>query len=467
MQGREEDSLALNQSRSGTPVRDATAIEDAATPVQPSAWSMRLPKKLMNINYVLLIQGQFISRVGASLTAMVLLLWVKDATGSASLMGLMSMVSTIPAVLFGVIGGTWADRHERRKIIAYCDILAGVALLGLAVLFTHVPDNTAVLAVGVVLTSLFVAVMDTFSTPAITAAVPDIVPRDSTARANSMSQLALSLALFLGQGFGGLAYRVFGALTAVAINGIASLYAGLTETLVRIPQRIPVEDGGWRPRLASFRKDMVAGFHQVLHIPGLNRMVLASALLAFFSAPLILLIPYYVEDFLGLTKDAVGYLAATYGVGSLIGSLAAGFVTPSGRQRSRLLVTLMVLQAVGFAVLGLIRVPGIAFSLVFLGGGIGGFVGVFMVTILQLSTPSETRGRLFGVLSTIAGALGPAGMGLGGVVFDWIGQDIPTMYLSSGCIMTCLILLLSTSKDFRDFLAYEDKANTRPITEQS
>ena len=130
-------------------------------------------------------------------------------------------------------------------------------------------------------------------------------------------------------------------------------------------------------------------------------------------------------------------------------------------------MTLMVLQAVGFAVLGLIRVPGIAFSLVFLGGGIGGFVGVFMVTILQLSTPSETRGRLFGVLSTIAGALGPAGMGLGGVVFDWIGQDIPTMYLSSGCIMTCLILLLSTSKDFRDFLAYEDKANTRPITEQS
>ncbi|MGB5875690.1 MAG: MFS transporter [Bacteroidota bacterium] len=428
---------------------------------------MRLPKKLMNINYVLLIQGQFISRVGASLTAMVLLLWVKDATGSASLMGLMSMVSTIPAVLFGVIGGTWADRHERRKIIAYCDILAGIALLGLAVLFTHYPDNTTLLAVGVVLTSLFVAVMDTFSTPAITAAVPDIVPRDSTARANSVSHLALSLALFLGQGFGGLAYRVFGALTAVAINGIASLYAGLTETVVRIPQRIPVEDGGWRPRFASFRKDMADGFRHVLHMPGLNRMVLASAFLAFFSAPLILLIPYYVEDFLGLTKDAVGYLAATYGVGSLIGSLAAGFINPSGRRRSKLLVTLMVLQALGFAALGLISVPGIAFSLVFLGGALAGFVGVYMVTILQLSTPSETRGRLFGVLATIAGSLGPAGMGLGGVVFDWIGQDVPAMYLGCGSIMTFLIILLSTSKEFRDFLAFEDKKTSTSFTEQS
>jgi MFS family permease len=398
---------------------------------------------------------------------MVLLLWVKDATGSASLMGLMSMASTIPAVLFGVIGGTFADRHERRKIIAYCDILAGIALLGLAVLFTHFPDNTALLAVGVVLSSLFVAVMDTFSTPAITASVPDIVPRQSTARANSISQLALSLALFLGQGFGGLAYRVFGALAAVAINGIASLYAGLTETLVRIPQRIPVESGGLRLRLASFRKDMVEGFRQVLHMPGLNRMVLASAFLVFFSAPLILLIPYYVEDFLGLTKDAVGYLAATYGIGSLVGSLAAGFITPSGRTRSRLLVTMMILQALGFAVLGLVSIPGIAFLLVFLGGAVGGFVGVSMVTILQLSTPSETRGRLFGVLSTIAGALGPAGMGLGGVVFDWIGQDIPTMYVCSGSIMTLLILLLSTSKDFRDFLAFEDKKATVSVTEQS
>jgi MFS family permease len=428
---------------------------------------MRTPKRLANINYVLLIQGQFISRAGASLTAMVLLLWIKDATGSASLMGLMSMVSTIPAVLFGVIGGTFADRHERRKIIAYCDILAGIALLGLAVLFTHYQDNTALLAVGVVLASLFVAVMDAFSTPAITAAVPDIVPRETTARANSISQLALSLALFLGQGFGGLAYRVFGALTAVAINGIASLYAGLTETLVRIPQRIPVEDGGWRLRLASFRKDMIDGFRQVLHMPGLNKMVLASAFLVFFSAPLILLIPYYVEDFLGLTKDAVGYLAATYGVGSLVGSLAAGLINPSGRKRSRLLVTLMVLQALGFAVLGLISVPGIAFSLVFFGGSIGGFVGVYMVTILQLSTPSETRGRLFGVLSTIAGALGPAGMGLGGVVFDWIGQDIPTMYFSCGSIMTLLILLLSTSRDFRDFLAFEDKKTSTSVIEHS
>ncbi|MCK5573381.1 MAG: MFS transporter, partial [Bacteroidetes bacterium] len=397
----------------------------------------------------------------------VLLLWIKDATGSASLMGLMSMVSTIPAVLLGVIGGTFADRHERRKIIAYCDILAGIALLGLAVLFTHFPDNTVLLAVGVVLGMLFVSVMDTFSTPAITAAVPDIVPRETTARANSISQLALSLALFLGQGFGGLAYRVFGALTAVAINGIASLYAGLTETLVRIPQRIPVENGGWRLRVAAFRRDMVDGFRHVLHMPGLNKMVLASALLAFFSAPLILLIPYYVEDFLGLTKDAVGYLAATYGVGSLIGALAAGFINPSGRKRSRLLVILMVLQALGFAVLGLVSVPGIAFSLVFLGGGVSGFVGVYMVTILQLSTPSETRGRLFGVLSTIAGALGPAGMGLGGVVFDWIGQDIPMMYLSCGSIMTFLILLLSTSKDFRDFLAYEDKKTSTSVTEQS
>jgi MFS family permease len=127
----------------------------------------------------------------------------------------------------------------------------------------------------------------------------------------------------------------------------------------------------------------------------------------------------------------------------------------------------MVLQAIGFAVLGLINVPGIAFSLVFFGGSLTGFVGVNMVTILQLSTPSETRGRVFGVLSTIAGALGPAGMGLGGVVFDWIGQDIPIMYLSSGSIMTFLILLLSTSKDFREFLAYEDKKTNTPVTEQS
>ena len=456
-----ESSLGAGRSRT------LAVGQEAEPPVPVSektpAVAGARPARLFNINFTLLLQGQFISRAGASLSAMVLLLWIKDATGSASLMGLMSMLSSIPAVLFGIIGGTVADRFSRRRIIAYCDILAGVALLGLGVLFTHYPDNVALLTAGVVFVSVFVAVMDSFSTPAITAATPDIVPEGLITRANALGQFLLSISLLLGQGLGGLVYRVLGTISAVAFNGIASLYAGLTETLIVIPQGLPPQPKTWGEQFSAFKRDTVAGVRHVFRTPGLNKMVVASSLLAFFTAPLILLIPYYVVDFLGLSEDAVGYLAATYGFGSLIGSLSAGIGELKRRHRSTAIILAMILQSVGFAVLGLITTPWITFSLVFVGGALGGFVGVYVITILQVTTPSESRGRVFGVLGTIAGALAPAGMGLGGVVFDWIGQDVGAMYLGCGGIATLLMFLLALSRDFQDYLAYETDRNHQSL----
>jgi len=426
-----------------------------------------LPRRLLNKNYVLLLQGQFLSRLGTGLTSLVMLLWIKQTTDSASLMGLLSLLSSLPAVMFGVIGGTVADRASRRKIIAYCDIMSGLALFGLVVLFVFFPGDLGILAIGVVTLSTFVAVLDSFSTPAITASIPDIVPKENMARANSLGQVTFQLAAMLGQGFGGLVYRVAGVLWAAACNGLACLYSGLTETMIRIPQNIPEQAGQWRENLSGFKKEIVSGFRYVLGVRGLNRLVLASTVSTFFSAPLILLIPYYVLDFLKLPEDWVGYLGATFAVGTFIGSVIAGVVRVGNKSRSAVVITSMIIEAIGFAVLGLVRVPSAAFALVFVGGILSGFTGVYIITIIQATTPSEMRGRTFGFIGTIAAALAPIGMGLGGMVFDWIGHDITLMYVFCGAIMTAIVILLSLGKEFREYLESDLTKNPESISQSS
>ncbi|MGA9119670.1 MAG: MFS transporter [Bacteroidota bacterium] len=427
---------------------------------------MEEPAKLLNRNYALLLQGQFVSRLGTSLSSLVMLLWIKEVTDSATLMGLLSMLVSIPNVLFGVIGGTVADRFSRRKIISYCDIASGFALLALGALFYFAPGQTRLLTIGIVVLSVSVAVLDAFSTPAITASTPELVPRAHMARANTLAQLVLQLAFLLGQGVAGVFYRLLGAFWAAVSNGIACLYAGATETFMVIPQKLPEGRGDLRKQITEFRSDTVAGFRYVIGIRGLNRLVIASSIVTFFSAPLIFMIPFYVMDFLKLKEDWVGYFAAIYGIGAFVGAMTAGLMEIKSTVRSRVLVSTIILESIGYGLLGVIQTPYVASGLVLVGGVLSGFTGVYIVTIIQLTTPSEMRGRMFGFLGTIAASLAPIGVGLGGVVFDWIGKDITLLYVTCGAIMTGVNILLSSSREFRDFLA-KDTDETSPLIPQS
>lgn len=416
---------------------------------------MEQPTRLWNRNYLLLYQGQTISRLGDQFFAIALLFWVKHATGSATLLGLMQMASALPSILLGPIGGTFADRHSRRKILVACDLLNGLMVLSLAFWALRAPEAVPTLLIWLFVTSLFISTTEAFFAPAIAACVPDLVPRDRLAAANALGQLSQQLAVFIGQGVGGVLFRLLGAPVLFLVNGLTYLHAGVSEWFIAVPQTVEKKPPRPREQFQAFKQDTLEGLRYVWRRRGLREMVFLSALLNFFTVPILVLLPFYVEDFLRVTADWYGFLLAAFGIGSLIGYALAGSLRLTPRTRGVAMTLCMLLSAGGYGLLGLVQSPVAALGLAAAGGAVSGFFTVNITTLLQATTPGALRGRLFGLLGTLAASLTPLGMGLSGISADLVGQDIPLIYRSCGAIMVLLCALALMNRDFRGMLSAE------------
>ncbi|HIP71156.1 MAG TPA: MFS transporter [Anaerolineae bacterium] len=408
-------------------------------PAKQTAIDEKRPSKLFNRNYVLLWQGQTVSRLGNQAFSIALALWIKQATGSATLMGLILMFSALPAVLLGPLAGAVADRYKRRTIIILSDLIGGIAVLILAGVMLTAPEATNLTLAVLFVVSILLAVITTFFHPAIAAAIPDLVPEDRLSSANALGQVSFQLTVFIGQGIGGTLYRILGAPILFLIDGLTYLFSAVSESFITIPQTVPEKIPGWRENLSAFKKDIILGFRYVWRTPGLRELVLVSTLLNFFMTPILILLPFYVEDFLRVKPDWYGFLLASYGLGSMLGFVLAGALPLSGRKRSWLIVLFIIVEPLGYVALGVWLNPWIALGMTLIGGLISGFVMVYVTTILQLTTPGDIRGRVFGLLGTLAGALTPLAMGAAGIIADLTGQNIPLIYIACG-VMAALLL---------------------------
>jgi len=415
------------------------------------------PKKLLNKDFFLLWQGQFVSQIGSQVHGIAMMFWLKHATGSASLMGTLMMLSMLPGVILGPIGGTIADNYSRRKIIIVSDIICGLAVLALAGILFYDPENVSLAVVWLFVAGIVIGVVSAFFRPAISAAIPDLVPKEKVAAANSMNQSSFQVSSLLGQGAGGVLFRLLGAPVLFLIDGLTYLFSAVSEMFITIPQVIPEKTPGFKPIMKKFMGDTAEGFKYVWNNRGMRAVFFTAALLNFLISPIAVLLPFYVEDHLGLTPDWFGFMIAAVGAGALLGYLLAGTLKISGHTRSFLLITFLTLIGLIFASFGFSRNGYLSLALFLMLGIFSGAININIITVLQLTTPGEIRGRVFGLLGTITGGLMPIGMGLAGVVAELLDNDVTLIFIVCGLAMAVVNLAMAFDRHFRDFLACEIK----------
>ncbi len=408
--------------------------------------------KLFNRNFVLLWQGQLVSQLGSQAFAIAMMFWVKHETGSASLMGLVMMVSMLPSVVLGPIAGTVADSYSRRNIIILSDIVRGVIVLSLAAFLYFSPVIVAGIIVWLFVVNLMLGVISAFFNPAITAAIPDIVPADKISGANSLNQSSQQVSMFVGQALGGYLFVLLGAPLLFLVDGLTYLFSAASETLITIPQTVPERAPSWRARIRQFKADTCAGLQYAWGHAGLRALFFSATFINFFAVPLLILLPFYVEDVLHVSPAWYGYILASFGFGALLGYGLAGTLRFRDETRSKVVLGSLILMAGCLPVFSVVRNANVALLLMTLVGILNGFFNINVITTLQTATPANVRGRMFGLLMTLTSGLTPIAMGLAGVAADLLDQNIPLIYAVCGFATVALSLLTTVNPSLRSFL---------------
>src|SRR5207237_3141295 len=99
-------------------------------------------RALSHRNFRLFWGGAFLSNIGTWMQAVAQGWLVLQLTNSPFWLGLDAFMATVPAVIFTLLGGVFADLIDRRRLLLYTQVIAGLAALCLATLVaTHVVNR--------------------------------------------------------------------------------------------------------------------------------------------------------------------------------------------------------------------------------------------------------------------------------------------------------------------------------------
>jgi len=321
---------------------------------------------------------------------MVALAWqMYDLTNSAWDLGLVGLLQFIPALLLTLPAGHFADRYHRGHIISIC-ILSQAAVA--AVLWWGTQEDWVnrelIFALSVIL-----GAARAFQMPAQQAIAPALVKESLLQKAVAMSTSGMQVAIIGGPALGGGIYTagataVYGACTVLLAIGF------LLMMFVRYARKRTHQAVSW--------ESVLAGIGFVWH----HKILLGAISLDLFAVLLggaTALLPIFARDILHTGPEGLGLLRAAPAVGALVVSLAL-MRWPLRRKVGYKLLGSVGIFGVGMVVFGLSTSFWLSVAALAVTGAADAISVVTRITLMQLETPDEMRGRVSAVNSIFIGA---------------------------------------------------------------
>lgn len=397
-------------------------------------------EKLWNKNFLILWQGQLVSTAGDAVYSIALGFWVLAVTGSTALMGTLMAASTLPGVLVSPFAGVLIDRSRKKRLFILMDFLRSACiLLVAAAAWNGALKVWMVFAAGIIL-SLCGAVFQ----PGILSSVPDLVPKEKIANANSAFSVVTSGSNLIGSVAGGFLYQALGAPALFLFDGLSFLFSGGSLAFVTIPDR-------QKAQKVSFFDDMKEGFRTIWRQPGLRLILLAAAMCNFCSFVGITLILPFCKETPALGAGGYGMMMGSFMGGAMLGFVLFSIVTLKPRMIVPAYLAASLVSNLSFIVGINQSVVPLMIILVAIGGFANSLINVLFMSAVQSSTAQEVRGKVMAFMSMITQGLTPFAMALGGV----LGEAFPLRAVISSAFAASLLFLLFTSfsRDCRAYLA--------------
>ena len=364
-----------------------------------------------NRDFKVLLTSQTVSALGDAVSFTALPLLVLALTGSGFAMGVVGAFQTLPDLVFGMLAGAFADRSDRKRMMFLADF-------GRAVLTALIPLSVAVegptMAVILVVAAPM-SILRSFFLAGYTASIPALVGRAQVGRANSIFEALYSLGFIVGPAIAGILAATIGPGPTLAIDAVSFGISAIALAALRTDLRAPV-DRVQPPILSAIRE----GIDYVIASPVLRSIIPIWTIVAVLIAPLVTALAVRVTRDLGQPSSTLGALLATYGVGTVIGSLVSARIINYVRPGIVLLAGNIIVGS-ALVVVALESYVPVLFGAALVAGAAQSMTLVTYITLRTAYSPDEFLGRIGSTARTISIGLQPIGLLIGGALIDRIG----------------------------------------------
>lgn len=400
---------------------------------------------------VLLSTG-FISLVSNQLTALAVPWFVLILTGSATKMGITAAATMLPAVVMTFLGGAIADRTNERKLSAFSDVISGITVALVPLLYVLGYLTFTWLLVLMVAGAIF----DTPGYSARGKLLPRLAERGGVAieRVTSLQGIFNAISMIFGAVLAGVLISWLGATNVLWVNAAAFAVSAITMMTLIPEMHIP------REVVPSVVEDIRVGLRYVRKHSLIGALIMAALVINGLLSPFTAVLLPYLAKTEWDSATRFGLLVSGFGAGALIGSIASGALVERVGRSTIIRISIVCLTVPVFA---FVAIPGILIAWIstFLIGLGMGMVNPVTQALIYRITDTEVLGRVHGVIGAGAMIASPLGVILITPFLEQFGLSASFLVIGGSLTLFALWLLV-----FSSFIRQVDSvSSTLSVTE--
>jgi predicted MFS family arabinose efflux permease len=353
---------------------------------------------------------------------MTLLFYILEVTDNNPIaVSILTVLHTVPILIFSIIGGVFADRWIPKKTMIYADIFSVISVVG-AMFLVYLGYWQAVFFI-----SFIAAVVGQFSGPSSLKVIKRNLEKESINIGISLSQTLNSLFIILGPVIGTVVYEIF------KINALYILIVLYSCSLLLLI-RLPIED--YRETIKThIWIDFKDGIKYIWQIRQLKTIAIAFLIAGLSVGLYVPLEVFIVTERLLLDKEFIQYFITAEGIGMLTGAIGVGVISRKIKVETIIQLTLFILS---ISIVLQVLSSFVVFTLLirFIGGFFLGMMHACVSIIIMNTVEDKFIARANGVITPLFTATSLIGSALGGPIMH-------TTSLYIVFILSSIIMLIS------------------------
>lgn len=383
--------------------------------------------------------SQSITLFGSQVVQMAIVWYVTLQTSSGSWIAAFSICSYLPQFLVTFPGGAWADRYDRKLLIIGADAGITVITLGMFLLIPQISERDTLLRALLAMSGLR-SIGAGIQFPAVNAVIPQIVPKESLMRYNSINAVLQSTVQFLSPAAAGVILTMGTLRFALLIDVFTAIIGIGIFGHILLPQKeekIPSD---------SVYSDIREGIRYAFSRKMTGSLLMSYGIFTFLCVPAgyfsgLFVSRVYGETYWYLTLTEVwGFGGMTAGgiLMSILGNSCSGL-----KKRRNILFAGFIVFGIMSAGMGIVK--SFAFYLIFMGiyGVALTTVQTTITTLIQEYTKSSIQGRVLGFMGAMYAVCYPVGMAVFGLMADRI--LLQWIMIGSGIVLILVPVFLLKS----------------------